>query len=121
MAFYAVLTSNAAREDVVVMKATSDPTVDGNWSSVAFGGSLPIDGMRAVQDGTDIHIVFIDNEARVLYSKFSTSTDTWTIDREIAVGGPATQPDSKQLSVGVRSDGDIIVLYTPAPPDNVIL
>lgn len=113
MAFYTVLLGNSAREDVVVMKATSDPETDGSWSSVVFGGSRPVDSLWAHQEGTDIHIAFVEDNGRILYSVFDTTTDAWTIDREIVIGAPAAADVAPALScsISVRSDGDVIILY----------
>lgn len=118
MAFYVVLAGNSSREDVVVMKATSGPTTDGSWSSVAFAGSRLIDSLWAHQEGTDIHIAIVEDEGRILYSKFSTSTDTWTIDREVVIGEQSNLSPQRSVSISVRSDGDVIILYTKSDGSN---
>jgi hypothetical protein len=107
-----------------VWKTTGDPTTLTNWSAQDRLATLRYEpkSIWAVLDGTDIHIVtmtligpeFGSTSGHVEYHKFSTSSDTWTILREEAVKTPGADgllDAHVGCSIGVRSDGDIIVLY----------
>ena len=110
-AFYVAILGTVSNQ-VVVMKATADPTVDGNWSSqdgtVEIGAT--VESLWSVVDSTDIHVITQEADGRLQYHKFDTSTDTWTIKDE-AVGNTTNTPDTPACSVAIRSDGDVIVLY----------
>jgi hypothetical protein len=85
--------------------------------------------MWAVLDGTDIHIgtsaaevgVSDDNRNRKEWHIFDTSTDTWSTLRDEAVSGAPVATTSSQVavSIGMRSDGDQLLLYT-APSSGAI-
>lgn len=112
MAFYAVLL-DSTRKDVVVMKATSGPTLDGNWSSVrSLSNDNAVDSLWAHQDGTDIHIATVEAvTGRIRYTRFSTATDLWVVKRENVVT-PTNLTANLSCSLAIRSDGDVIILYT---------
>ena len=69
--------------------------------------------MWGVLDGTTIHIATQDIDGDVYYSSFNTSTDAWVIEKEV-VYTAANTPQEATLgcSIGIRSDGDKIVLFT---------
>ena len=113
---------------LTVWKTTGDPTTLSNWSAqdrvVTF--KIKVHSIWAVLDGTDIHVITafrqrttataIDSGFSYDYSKFDTTTDTWSIPREhIDVGNTVPEPTSAEsrmfCSIGVRSDGDVVVMY----------
>ena len=112
MAAYTVL-MNSALTDIHALKATADPTVDGNWDEIGdpFTVKTLVRALWVEQDGTDLHVVTVSDAGRIAYHKFSTSSDTWTItDEEIVTDTDIV--NFFAVSVKVRSDGDVIVLYT---------
>jgi len=117
-AFYVAILGEADNH-VVVMKATADPLVDGNWAGqdevVVIGAAVK--SLWSVLDGTDIHVVTQEANARLGYHKFDTSSDTWTIKDE-AVGNTTESAVIPACSIAIRSDGDVIVLYASADGTN---
>lgn len=114
MPFYAALLELGDRKDLVMMKSTSDPAVDTSWSSE--NGLIRmtdlVDGLWAHLDGTDIHVATLEaSTGRMEYHKFSTTSDTWTITKEL-IFAPSNTGVATGISLSVRSDGDVIVLYT---------
>lgn len=113
MAQYAIQLGDA--DQLVVLSATIDPTVDGNWNSVErVTVADPIGSFWAVLVGTDIHIATAETRAvgaRWAYHKLDTLTNSWTIkDEEIGTVAAASALGDA-ISIAVRGDGDVIVLY----------
>lgn len=63
--------------------------------------------------GSEIHLVTVDTQSPQLqYHVFDTSTDTWTTaDEEIEDIKDAPASNAMSVSIAVRSDGDVVVLY----------
>jgi hypothetical protein len=109
---------------ILVWKTTSDPTTLTNWSAqdkaLSCGGVIK--SLWAVQDGTDIHIATAhshngipNNEnGKIEYHVFSTSTDTWTTTRDDVISQGTINPADNEYacSIGVRSDGDVVIMYS---------
>jgi len=102
---------------IVAMKASSDPLLDNNWSnqddSVTITGTDTIQSLWCIEDGQDIHIATQQLNGRVAYHLFDPGTDTWTTkDETVVTNNPVSA--SEGCSIALRSDGDIIILYTGA-------
>jgi len=105
---------------IVAMKATADPTVDGNWANVgghinvgsAFGN---IQSMWVVEDGGDLHVVTQQSlgttSGRVAYHVFDPGTDTWTTRNEEVIITTLDAAGIAAVSIALRSDGDVIIGY----------
>jgi len=97
---------------LVAMKATSDPTVDGNWASV--GGMIKIqtiESLWAFEDGGDIHVATQNDGGEVRYHVFDPGTDTWTTQNEFVVKSAPSPTSTIACSIALRSDGDVIIGY----------
>lgn len=72
--------------------------------------------MWAYLSGSEIHLVTITNNfPEIKYHVFDTASDTWTTTNE-AVDDVKNYTDANlAASVAVRSDGDVILLYTADP------
>jgi hypothetical protein len=111
---------DSSEKRIGVWKTTGDPTTLSNWSAQDDWYEVVnrIYSLWAVQDGTTIHIVAQTKWGQAYYRSFSTSTDTWGSEAISSVlDGRATDTDvfytpNLGVSVGVRSDGDIILLQT---------
>jgi hypothetical protein len=112
-----------------VWKTTGDPTTLTNWSAQDTGITYnsEIKSIWAVLDGTDIHVsaqiaVAFDGtsgKGYLAYSVFDTTTDTWSILREEVDDGYNNNiPGHLACSIGLRSDGDVIILYTATSTAN---
>ncbi len=120
MALYVVQT-DTSRHGIIVAKCTGDPTTGTNW----LGQDLPlytrseIASIWSVEDSGDIHVAWQEVDGYVYYARFDCGTDAW-----INGGSPELVTDAGTdtngyiasgeggVSIGVRSDGDVIVLYT---------
>lgn len=112
-----VIPRRASTGRIEAQKAT-DPT---SSFSIVSAGTGPL-----VQAGTltsawcyqvvdVIHLAFLDFGASssLSYCNFDMSTDTWTAEEVVLLAfdnGPQTAA-TDSVSIGVRSDGDVIVLY----------
>jgi len=111
MATYAIMLSSDFKL-IVAMKATSDPTVDGNWASVGeVSVNNPIKSMWTFEDGSDIHVATQEDSGDVRYHVFDPGTDTWTTKSEFVVTNNPNDPAVHACSIALRSDGDVIILY----------
>ena len=121
MAFYIPLIDKSKRF-INMMKTTTASPADGNWSKVGtspWSGLSDIVAMASVKVGTDIHVIAqVKNDhvhpGGLKYSKFSTSTDSWTIRSEDVAQALSTDASSitfPTLGIQIRSDGDVVVLY----------
>jgi hypothetical protein len=72
-------------------------------------------GLWALEDGTDIHVMTVQNSGRYAYHKFSTSTDTWTVRDSFVISSGTVESSAASNYFAVclqrRSDGDLIVGY----------
>ena len=117
--FYVVVVDTAVLE---MWKADGDDPTDA-WSEVeAAGHPTGADSGTAsvwcVVDGTTIYVASMENQVpsasnELHLNSFDTTGDTWTLS-----GGPEGQvqaitdgPTFESVSIAVRSDGDIIILY----------
>ena len=100
---------------IEVHKATASFTEQDSANKPDLAGNII--SMWAYQDGTDLHIAH-QTSGGVGYSVFHMSTDLWDgtiIDEEVA--NPAGTLPRKDVSIAVRPDGDVIVLYQGATDD----
>lgn len=108
--------------DLNVTKAT-DPTSSFSTQDAANNPSSAPGGTSAwaYLSGSEIHIVVggpDSGDTSIHYHVFDTSSDTWTITNEsIESGIKDIATGNQAVSVAVRSDGDVIVLYN-GDPDN---
>jgi hypothetical protein len=84
-------------------------------------GSGTVHGMAAVLDGTSIHISACREGAtdNILYAEFNTSTDQWVTTSDFDVVFTDSTGDvtpAQSTGIGVRSDGDIIIVGFGAAP-----
>ncbi len=106
--FYVITSGNRAR------KAT-DPT--DSWAEQDFAGkpSNTLTTYSAVQDGDIIHIAgFVAGGDDVYhYHTFNMATDQWVVVSEVITDNdlPDTLPTFTWISIAVRSDGDVVVVY----------
>jgi hypothetical protein len=112
-----------------VWKTTGDPTTLTNWSAQDTGVTLMSKcySLWSVLDGTDIHVATYSRDwsdtttiNKVEHHVFDTTTDSWTVIRDKAgMNSAASDADSGFFgcSLGVRSDGDVVVLFTDEPAD----
>ena len=122
MAFYTPLLAHNGY-DIVMLKATSSPTTDGNWSEqdgsvrVETGGGR-IGSLWSFEHSSDIYVATQQEfDGRVKLHIFDPGTDTWTTKNEyVAVIDDSTDfdeaPDLAGCSIAVRSDGDIVIAFT---------
>jgi len=120
MALYNVMLDKSKKR-IYVLKCTGDPTTLSNWVAqdyITVGAEVK--SMWAVLDGASIHIAthhgqagnHDDDECKVEYHKFSTSSDSWELVRDcVSNKEERASDDVLACSIGVRSDGDVIVLY----------
>ncbi len=122
MAFYTPLLSNSGTT-LVMMKATSSPTVDGNWSnkdgSVFVSASSTV-SMWAVEHDSDIYVLTMSGMSTVKLHIFDPGTDTWTTKNEMVAKRDSNlynkpvpgEEDQAGCSLAIRSDGDIIAVIS---------
>ena len=105
--FYSVVRADA--DELDVYKAT-DPT--DSWTVQGTGPvhAGTILGFASVQDGDTIHIIAWSSAAYEYYT-FKMDTDAWDVDQAIEGSIDAAQMWG---SIGVRSDGTIVVCYNGA-------
>jgi hypothetical protein len=118
--FYIVGRDNVTNTDLVVIEA-SDPTILGSGTGWEEQDTVNrpsaanlIDTLAAVVDGTTIHIItqFLSVGAWYAeYHTFNTSTNAWAITNETISSGASSRADTSIPAIGVRSDGNIAVLY----------
>lgn len=110
--FYCVFPHPTNRNQLQVFKA-SDPT--SAWSRagdyIIAGLASGSVGIAAKLEGTTIHIAHCLINSGVAYHAFDTTTDTWDIVDERVNTGKASGFFAG-IGLGIRSDGDIIILYT---------
>ena len=116
MSTYTILMHQASNTRFAVYKTTGDPNDQGTWAVVA---SSEIDftdevySLWAVKDGTHIHIVTQEAvTGRVAYHDFNTGTDTWTTENEQIDASTSAADDEMGCSIALRSDGDVVVIYS---------
>ncbi len=117
--FYALI-KKADDNNILRMYKSSDPTGD-NWVIQDEGGSPGRNisgGFSSVQDGDDIHIARVGFDNNMSYSKFSMSSDTWTVIQE-PIEDPTNAPNQPWVSIAVRSDGDVVVVYNGDTDQNM--
>src|SRR5262245_16754418 len=117
---YLVLLDSADNSLIEVHKAT-DPTSAFTEQDSAnkpnLTNNVGTHGFHAVQVGDVIHIVTGEATTfRVGYHTFNMATDAWAIVNETVTTSAATGG----TTIGVRSDGDVIVLYQ-GPNDTVTM
>lgn len=121
--FYTIMRGpSGSTKTLRAMKAT-DPT--SSWAEAdavnnTFVGDQTIVSLWVYQDGDTLHIVTADvlyggsSTTDIKYHTFSMATDLWGTKGETVLldvdNGPGTSPPAS-CSIGVRSDGDLIVLY----------
>ncbi len=122
MAFYTPMLAHNGY-DIVMLKATSSPTTDGNWSEqdgsvrVETGGGK-VKSLWSFEHSSDIYIATQqETDGRVRLHIFDPGTDTWTTKNEFVseIGDHAnfdSVPVLHGCSLAVRSDGDIVVVFT---------
>ncbi len=106
--FYGVTRDDA--DELDVYKAT-DPEV--SWS-LQDSGDGPVhagivEGFATFQDGDIIHMIVWSDDTYEYYT-FDMSTDQWGVDQLIETVTDA--PANAWGSISVRSNGDVIVVYT---------
>lgn len=100
-------------------KAT-DPT--SSFSNVGTDVTLAntLFSVAAVQSGDNLHVVTTDGSATSInyrYHVFSMSSDSWTTSNEtvsLALNPLIGLPAQANLEIGIRSDGDVILIYQGA-------
>ncbi len=119
MSTYAVMIDGDAEftQFIAVMKATSDPSVDGNWSNV--GANINVGGINKArkikslwvfEDGSDLHVATQSDDGKVAYHVFDPGTDAWTTsDENVVTNNPPG--GNHACSIALRSDGDRIIAY----------
>lgn len=119
--FYIVVIDSTDQSLVEVHMAT-DPT-DSFAEQDGAGRPDMVNGIISMwvhQEGTDLHVATQEqNTSRVAYSLFDMSSDTWDgtiVNEEVVVPSPAS--GVMGVSISVRSDGDVIILYQGSQ-DNV--
>ncbi len=122
MAFYTPLLDHSGY-DIVMMKAASAPETDGSWSnqddSVTLRSSEGIaKSLWSFEHSSDIYVATQqETNGLVELHIFDPGTDTWTTKNEfVAEIGDHANFDSVPIlhgcSLAVRSDGDIVVVFT---------
>lgn len=114
-AFYVVVTNPLGSNIIDVFKAT-DPT--DSWT-VQDAADNPINvpiasgALAAVQDGDKIHIATIGGGAnkKPSYHLFNMATDNWDVTEEEIEANFPQNPTNPWISIAVRSDGDVVVVY----------
>ena len=114
--FYAVVRATSGIEAgraVDVFKA-SDPSV--SWA-VQDPGNNPVLGpsdkfnqITAVQEGDLLHIATRVTGGSYTYHTFNMADDTWGVVNEL-IETPTNLPTQFWISIAVRSDGDVVVVY----------
>jgi hypothetical protein len=122
---YVITISNTGGDDLRAYKAT-DPTSSftavGTDVSVTSGDA--IQGVSIVQSGDNLHVVSVDGSAAnkdLRYHVFSMSSDSWTTSNELIKDNatPVTGFVPYPVSISIRSDGDVIVLYNGSSVANM--
>jgi len=114
-AFYSVVRADA--DELDVYKAT-DPT--DLWTIQGTGPvhAGTIEGFSSVQDGDVIHIVAWSS-ATYEYYTFNMATDAWVVDQLIETPTNAPSAGFAWASIAVRSDGDVVVVYSGDTDQNM--
>jgi len=111
--FYCVLAEAGTTPEVY--KAT-DPTVSFAAQDAANNPTTQFQSMWAYQVADILHIVTQEataGGADVRYHTFSMATDTWgTKDEEIEIPAQAPNSLTEGVSIALRSNGNVIVLYS---------
>ncbi len=106
--FYGILPR--ATDDIAAWKAT-DPTDSFTETDAANGPTnfATIQVFGVAQLGDELHIA-IAQGSTYRYNVFDMSSDTWTTTDE-TIEAPTNAPTFPWISIAVRSDGDVIVVY----------
>lgn len=108
--FY-VVAHNSTGTVISIFK-TTDPTV--SWTIQDTGDpNTSATAWSAVQRGDLIHIAWFSNNAAYIYAQFDMSDDTWGTGGDInqTIEDPANDPTNAWISISVRDDGDVVVVY----------
>jgi len=106
--FYIV--ERASAGDLAVFKAT-DPTVSWTQQDSADRPSGPtIFIISSVQDGDILHIATSVGSSGYEYHTFNMATDQWVVTNQL-IEDPTNRETHEWISIAVRSDGDIVVVY----------
>jgi len=123
MAIYTVLMHEGTSTRFAVYKTTGNPNDQGTWAVVASSDitlTNEIFSLWAVKDGTHIHIVTQEAvTGRVAYHDFNTGSDTYTTNNEQVDAATSATDDEMGCSIALRSDGDVIVIYSEASATGV--
>jgi len=106
-AFYSVVRADA--DELDAYKAT-DPTTN-SWSAQGTGPvhAETISVFACVQVSDVIHIAATGINGTNEYYTFNMATDAWVIDE--AIDNPTDNPTFPWISIAVRSNGDVVVVY----------
>jgi hypothetical protein len=112
---YAIIFNNDSdvEEHIQALKAT-DPA-DSFTEQDAAGHPINVSGatpsvLSTVQSGDVIHVAWADTNL-YRYAQFNMATDNWDVTSQSIESVGANPPAEFWISIGVRSDGDVIVVY----------
>lgn len=114
-----IITVSAINNQLHVFKAT-DPS--SGWGAAGVDFTVPsghmIKAIAGFQDGDNIHVVSRDADAananQLMYHVFNIAADGWTVMNEQIKGDYAIASNLfvySPVSIAVRSNGDVIVMY----------
>jgi len=114
--FYAAI-HNASTNEIFIFKADSDDPESG-WTLQDFANSASSDFdlivVSSVQDDDVIHFAYQASLSSVVdayyYATFNMATDLWVVVDEL-IEDPDNAPLEFWISIAVRSDGDVVVVY----------
>lgn len=118
---YVIVQAGTDASKLRAFKATDPSSSFSNvGTDFAVTSGNTIVGMATVQDGSKIHVATCDYTSvltvDIRYHVFDCSTDTWTTTNETIKDNLAAVGTNSPgaVAIGIRSDGDIIVLYNGA-------
>src|SRR3990172_7562625 len=112
-AYYVILLDSSDTSLIEAWKAT-DPTSSFSEQNGANKPNLTnlVRSLWVCQVSDVLHIAAQEaSTGRVSYRSFDMASDFWSLEPNETVETPAQAPDAMSVSIGIRSDGDVIILY----------
>ncbi len=111
--FYALIRNPTSNHFAIYKADSDDPS--SSWTE-QDGGNRPGSTFVLaawVLDGDIIHIAAVGGGVNPPYDyfQFDTSTDLWVTGAGSEIDALTSQPDNHWISIAVRSDGDVVVVY----------
>ena len=113
--FYIVIFESAATPLIDVYKAT-DPTdsftAQDTGNHPTFGAGTPVQCLSVTQKGDVLYLCYSSgsSDQAYTYGEFDMAADTWSVINQ-TIDATTNDPTFPWISIAVRSDGDVVVVY----------